>query len=376
MDRNIIFPRSIRYLLAVAEHHSFTRAAEVLYVSQPTLSQQIKQLEDLLEVQLLDRSGRTVRLTAAGEVYLHHARRALGELDAGKRAIHELQDLSRGSLRLGMTPITDYLAIPLLDHFNARYPGIIVNTLEMPQNDIKDALTGDHVDIGIAFSSTLTTEEGSDEIDSHLLFIETLSLAFGKDHPLAGQQGPLSKHALEQESLILFNPDYALRRHIDRYCLEHGITPRIAMEATSLSVIIEIIRLGRLATILPDTIACAQHGLHSISLLPELPHHTISLICRKDANKSPACLAFEELAAEWSTTRCQLKPSHRIRPCPLTDSCARDEFKLALNARFSETTPLASIAEAGASAALWDASADGVGGPDTPRQGGDITPHD
>ena len=357
MDRSIIFPRSIRYLLAVAEHHSFTRAAEVLYVSQPTLSQQIKQLEDLLNVQLLDRSGRTVRLTAAGEVYLHHARRALGELDAGKRAIHELQDLSRGSLRLGMTPITDYLAIPLLNHFNARYPGITVSTLEMPQNDIKVALAEDQVDIGIAFSSTLTTEECSDEIDSHILFIETLSLAFGKNHPLAGQQGPLSKHALEQESLVLFNPVYALRRHIDRYCLEHGITPRIAMEATSLSVILEIIRLGRLATILPDTIACAQHGLHSISLLPELPHHTISLICRKDANKSPACLAFEELAAEWSTARCQIKPSHRLRPCPLTDSCAHDEFRSAFDDDFGETQPLTSDAEAGAPAACADESA-------------------
>lgn len=58
-------------------------------------------------------------------------------------------------------------------------------------------------------------------------------------------------------TLVLFNTDYALRRHIDLYCLEHGLTPSIAIEATSLSVIIEIVRLGRLATILPNTIACA-----------------------------------------------------------------------------------------------------------------------
>ncbi len=152
MDRNLVFPRSIRYLIAVADMHSFTRAAEALFVSQPTLSQQIKQLEDLLEVQLLDRTGRTVRLTAAGEVYLHHARRALGELNAAKRAIHELQDLSRGTLRLGMTPITDYLAIPLLEKFNARFPGISVITLEMPQDEIKAALAEDRVDIATSCS--------------------------------------------------------------------------------------------------------------------------------------------------------------------------------------------------------------------------------
>ncbi|MFN3751090.1 MAG: transcriptional regulator CynR [Thiobacillus sp.] len=328
MDRNIVFPRSIRYLMAVAEHRSFTRAAEVLYVSQPTLSQQIKQLEDLLDVQLLDRTGRSVRLTAAGELYIHHARRALSELDTAMRAIHELQDLSRGSIRLGMTPITDYLASPLLEQFNARYPGITLSTLEMPQNDIKVALAEDRVDIGIAFSSTLTAEEPSDEVDSHILFIEPLSLAVWKDHPLATQHGPLSKHALEHEPLVLFSADYALRQHIDTYCLEQGIRPPIAIESTSLSVIMEIVRFGRLATILPDAIACAQHGFHSIPLLPELPHHTISLICRKGAYQSPACQAFAELAAEWSALRCQLECSRRLRPCPLTDTCLHSKSTL------------------------------------------------
>lgn len=319
MDRNLVLPRSIRYLIAVADLHSFTRAAEVLCVSQPTLSQQIKQLEDLLEVQLLDRSGRSVRLTAAGEVYLYHARRALGELNTAKRAIHELQDLSRGSIRLGMTPITDYLAIPLLEEFNCRYPGITVNTLEMPQNDIKAALADDCVDIGMAFSSTLSTEECSDDVDSHILFFETLSLAVGNSHHLAGHKGPMSKHALEKEPLVLFNDHYELRRNLDLYCLEQSIKLPIAMEATSLSVIIEMVRLGRLATILPDTISCGQPGLHSIGLLPELPHHTISLICRKGTYKSPACQAFAEVATEWSTARKQL---NKLRFCPIVEVSA------------------------------------------------------
>ena len=338
MDRNTIFPRSIRYLLAVAEHHSFTRAAELLHVSQPTLSQQIIQLEELLDVQLLDRSGRTVRLTAAGEVYTHHAQRALEEMNTAKRAIHDLHDLSRGTLRLGMTPITDYLATPLLEKFSARYPGVALSTLEMPQDDIKDALAKDRVDMGISFSSALATEESSDDIDSHILFIETLNLAVGKDHHLATHQGPLSKHALEQEPLVMLNTNYALRRHIDMYCLDHGINLPIAIEATSLSVIIEIVRLGRLATILPDTIACSQHGISSISVLPELPHHAISLICRKGAYKSPACRAFGDLASEWSSERCQVTPPHRLRPCPMTDVCAHDQTKLRHSVSFDEAT--------------------------------------
>jgi LysR family cyn operon transcriptional activator len=295
----VAFPRSLRYLLAVAEHHSFTRAAEALHVSQPTLSQQIKQLEGSLRVQLLDRSGRAVRLTDAGEVYLRHARRAMGELDAGKRAIHEVKDLSRGLLRLAMTPVTEYLVIPLLESFRTRYPGITMSTLEMSQDDIEAAVAEDQIDIGIAFTNTLSREARSTEIETHVLFIETLNLAVGKAHPYAELQAPLSGHALQQESLVMLNANFALRRHVDVYCLEHGIAPRIAMETNSLSVIVEMVRYGRLATVLPKAIACTQYGLFSVMLLPELPHHTITLICHKGAYKSPACQAFAQLAEEW-----------------------------------------------------------------------------
>lgn len=322
MDRNIMCPRSLRYLLAVAEHQNFTRAAEALYVSQPTLSQQIKHLEEELDVQLLDRSGRSVRLTDAGKVYLGYARRALGELDAGKRAIHELQDLSRGSLLLGMTPITEYLAAPLLDRFNTLYPGITVNTLEMSQDDIETGVAEDQIDIGIAFTNTFSTGSRTQNIESHVLFIESLHLAVGKNHHCAGQKSPLSKHALEQESLVLLNTHFALRRHVDLYCIEHDITPNIVMETNSLSVILEIVRLGRFATVLPETIACAQHGLHPRMLLPELPQHTITLICRKDSYKSPACLAFAKLAEEWRESRC---PEHKDKPCPVPNACKHYE---------------------------------------------------
>jgi LysR family transcriptional regulator, cyn operon transcriptional activator len=95
--------RPLRYLKAVADHGSFTRAAAALHVSQPALSQQIRELEERMGVQLLDRSGRTVRPTDVGEAYLRHVRRALDELEVGGRAIRDVQDLSSGALRLGFT---------------------------------------------------------------------------------------------------------------------------------------------------------------------------------------------------------------------------------------------------------------------------------
>jgi len=293
--------RAIRYFVAVAEHHSFTRAAELLFVSQPSLSQQIKLLEESLRVQLLDRSGRSVRLTDAGEIYLRHARRILREIDAAKLAINDVQDLNRGSLRLAMTPITDFLIRPLLESFNSRYPGVTVSILEMSQNHIEAALAGeneDNIDIGIVFTDTFSSEARSNELEKHLLFVEKLIFAVGRAHPYAGKQVPMNLHALEQESLALLSSKFALRRHVDQYFQEHDVSPHIALETNSVGVILDIVRHGQLATVLPSTIAGEQEGLYSISMQPELPHHTITMICRKGAHKSAACRAFGNLAVE------------------------------------------------------------------------------
>jgi len=324
MERRPVSIRSIGYLLAVAELRSFTRAAETLHVSQPSLSQQIKQLEDALNVQLIDRSGRTVRLTDAGETFVRHAKRAMVELDAGRRAVHQLQDLSRGSLKLGVTPITEFLSAPLLEAFSSRYSGVTVTTLEMAQEDIESAVADDRIDLGIAFTNTLSTEGRSADIDMHVLFIETLHLAVGKGHPLEGHDSPIRGDALEQMALAFLNSKFALRRLIDLYCVEHGFKPHIAVETNSIGGIIEMVRLGRLATILPHAIACSQYGLYPLMLLPELPHHTITLICRKGAYKSPACRAFTELASEWSAIRCEASPNARLGPCPLAETCEKD----------------------------------------------------
>ena len=112
--------RHIRYLTAVVDNGSFTRAAQVLHVSQPALSQQIKELEDRLGAQLLDRSGRQVRPTDRGAVYLRYVRHILEELDEAARAVRDVEDLSTGSLRLGVTPtVASYLIGPLVQRFRS-----------------------------------------------------------------------------------------------------------------------------------------------------------------------------------------------------------------------------------------------------------------
>lgn len=277
--------RHIRYLLAVAEHRNFTRAAEALHLSQPTLSQQIKQLEDTLGAPLLDRSGRSVSLTDAGEAYVRFARLALQDLQAGTRAMHDVQDLSRGNLRLAMTPtFTAYLIGPLLAQFNQRYPGITVSIEELTQDRMEAALAEDALDIGIGF-----TGEHLPDIECEGLFVEALSVVVGANHP-----GVDSRQWLAQP-LVLLNTGFATRRYIDDYCRAQGISPLIAMEANSISAIIEIVRTTALATILPSAIAEAQPGLNAVAISPALPQRTAALLSRKGAYRSAACRAFVSL---------------------------------------------------------------------------------
>ncbi|MEU2791960.1 transcriptional regulator CynR [Streptomyces sp. NPDC007100] len=287
--------RHLRYLLAVAEHASFTRAAEALHVSQPTLSQQVKQLERALKVQLLDRTGRTVRLTDAGRAYAHYARSALRDLDAAERAVLDVRDLTRGTLRLATTPtFTAYLVGPLAAAFHTRYPGISLILRELPQDRMEAALLADELDLGIAFSGPHLPG-----VTGTALFTETLGLVVGPAHPQAGRTAPLPIRSLRDHRLALLSADFATRLHIDTHFGAHGVQPRIAVEANSITTLTELVRRTTLATVLPDAITREQPGLHPVGLSPALPARTVTLLRRETAYRSAASGAFTGLAREW-----------------------------------------------------------------------------
>ncbi|MBB1580594.1 MULTISPECIES: transcriptional regulator CynR [Serratia] len=283
--------RHIRYFLAVAELGNFTRAAEALHVSQPTLSQQIKQLEETLGTPLFDRSGRTVRLTDAGMAWMRYARLALQDLEAGTRAIHDVATLERGNLRLAMTPtFTAYLVGPVIDDFYRRYPGVSVSIHEMTQDRIEALLAEDRLDVGIAFSQAQSVDIVAEE-----LFTESLNMMVGAQHPLVQQREPLSAQVFEQQPLVLLSEDFATRQFIDDYCRRQGIRPRVAMEANAIGAIIEIVRRGQLATLLPAAVAQENPQLHTVRLNEVMPARRAVLLQRKDAYRSAASRAFVEV---------------------------------------------------------------------------------
>ncbi|MFE3544690.1 transcriptional regulator CynR [Nocardia sp. NPDC059177] len=284
--------RHIRYLLAVADHGNFTRAAEALHISQPTLSQQIKQLERLLDVQLLDRSGRTVRFTDAGQVYAEHARNALRDLEAGERAVHDVQDLTRGHLRVAMTPtITAYLIGPLLDRFHRAHPNVTVAVTETSQDRLEEDLLADAVDLGIAFGGSHLAG-----VDCTALFTENLGLVVGADHPLATRPDPLPIRDLAVEPLALLRRGFATRGHIDDHLAAWAVVPHIVVEANSISALVEFTRRGTLGTVLPDAIARAHPDLRPVALEPPLPNRTVELLRRGSAYQSAAARAFAAIA--------------------------------------------------------------------------------
>ncbi|EFB6438766.1 TPA: transcriptional regulator CynR [Escherichia coli] len=269
--------RHINYFLAVAEHGSFTRAASALHVSQPALSQQIRQLEESLGVPLFDRSGRTIRLTDAGEVWRQYASRALQELGAGKRAIHDVADLTRGSLRIAVTPtFTSYFIGPLMADFYARYPGITLQLQEMSQEKIEDLLCRDELDVGIAFAPV-----HSPELEAIPLLTESLALS-----------------RLHDEKLVLLSAEFATREQIDHYCEKAGLHPQVVIEANSISAVLELIRRTSLSTLLPAAIATQHDGLKAISLAPPLLERTAVLLRRKNSWQTAAAKAFLHMALE------------------------------------------------------------------------------
>lgn len=288
--------RHLRYLLAVAEHANFTRAAEELRIAQPTLSQQIKQLEQAVGVQLLERTGRTVRLTDAGATYADYARRALRNLAAGERAVLDVRDLSRGHLRLAVTPtFTAYLTGPLVADFHTRHPGITLDVRELPQDRVETDLLADRLDLGIAFSGAHLPGIGATA-----LFTEALSLVVGHHHPDIGAPGPLPVTDLGARQLALLSGDFATRRHIDQHFAEHRVRPRIALEANSIAALTEIVARTPLATVLPDSIAHDHTRLTPIPLAPALPSRTVTLLRRESTYQSAAAHAFTEQVTQWA----------------------------------------------------------------------------
>ncbi len=144
--------RHIRYFIRAAELLHFTHAAESLYISQPTLSTHIQQLEEELGLPLFDRVGRNVRLTEAGKVFLEHAERAVHELDLAQERIADLKGLTSGKLRLSALSTFGQELLPLwISTFHAIYPEIRMEIKTGNSDTIEEDLQSGRIDLALSF---------------------------------------------------------------------------------------------------------------------------------------------------------------------------------------------------------------------------------
>jgi LysR family cyn operon transcriptional activator len=269
------------------EHGSFTRAAQALHVSQPALSQQIRQLEEQLGVQLLDRSGKAVRATDAGATYLSHVHRAFREIDAASRAARDVNDLTTGVLRLGFTPsFSAYLTAPLARRFREKYPGITLDLQALSQDEIETALADDRLDCAIAFWASRATG-----IVAQPLHTEHLSLICQHDHAVIAHE-TIDAACIEQQEMVLLSGSFVTRQTIDKHFKRHGIKPKVVVETSSMTTIIELVRSSSLVTVLPDAVALERDDLRARPLVPAIEERRVVLLQREGAYRSAAARAF------------------------------------------------------------------------------------
>jgi LysR family cyn operon transcriptional activator len=290
--------RHLRYFLAAAEEAHFTRAAERLHVSQPTLSQQIRQLERELGSPLFDRIGRRVRLTSAGAVLREHARRALGEIDAAALAIAELNGLKRGRVTVGAVQTANaYLIPPVLGRFTSAHPGITVRVEELSAGEVEAGVASGRLDLGISF-----TPPSPGEVEAEPLFEEELILIVAEGHRLAGNRR-LPMRELEGEPMVLLPPEFCTRRLVEDALAAARVRPTVVVEMNSIEGILAALRGGRGATVLPAlALHGGQPGLVGVGLSEPTPRRGVGLLWRRGGYRPRAALAFAAAVADVVAT--------------------------------------------------------------------------
>lgn len=209
--------RDLRYIVAVAEERHFGRAAERCNVSQPTLSGQIRKLEDYLGVTLFERTNRSVATTPLGETIAHHARLALEQADLIEGIARAQRDPMTGSLRLGVIPtISPYLMPLVLRRLSEAYPKLTPVLSEEVTERLLERLAKHEIDAAI-----LATTPGAPELTSLPLFEEPFWVAHPRDHPLADLE-EITEADLATVDLLLLTDGHCLRDQVLKVCARNA----------------------------------------------------------------------------------------------------------------------------------------------------------
>ena len=280
----------------VANQRSFSRAAEALFLTQPSVTARIQALERDLGERLFERSGRGIRLTEVGECFLPHAERVLQALNTGRDAIDSLRNLHSGSLVLASaTTVSTYVLPGLLKTFRARYPRIEVSVRTGRSEQVLQMMLADEAQVG------LVRAVYHQDIETKGLIEDELVLVANANHDLAGK-GSVTVEQLGDHPFIFFDRNssyYSLAQGIFR---QHGVVPRTQMELDSMEATKKMVEEGLGIAMLPKVALERElkEGILRVIEIENMPNPTrqIALISRRSRPLGPVAQAFVDIVTE------------------------------------------------------------------------------
>lgn len=285
--------RHLRYFIAVAETLHFGRAAARLNISQPPLSQQIQQLEQILDARLLTRTSRSVSLTPAGKQFLADSRQILSQVEAAVGRAGRLHSGETGELRIGFTSSAPFIpAISAsLSTFRQRYPDVHIQTLEINTRAQIGPLNDGGLDTGLMRNTSLAWQ---------LILREPLLAMVHCDHPLA-RESVVSLSQLAQEPFVFFDPHVGTGLYDDILGLlrRYNLSPFITQEVGEAMTIIGLVAAGLGVSMLPASFQRVQ--LAEMRWLPIREADAVSemwLVWPKHRESSAAAERFKRLVCQ------------------------------------------------------------------------------
>lgn len=279
----------LRYFCAIADAEGFSRAAERVHVSQPSLSQQIGKLEDELGARLFDRLGRTVRLTELGRAFLPHARAVLRELEAATGDVLQRKASIGGTIRVGVIPtIAPYFLPPLLTAFSRKHVQARITVVEEITPLLLEKLRAGAMDAAVV---ALPLPPRSHEFETYPLLTEKLYAVLSKRHPRAGSRA-LSLEDLRDEPFLLLRDGHCFRETAVAACKRAHLNPQIVFESGQFSSILSMVSAGLGVSIVPEMAIEKRPGCRFIALADDRAARTIGAITLKGKSTTRLQAAF------------------------------------------------------------------------------------
>ncbi|MGE5292891.1 MAG: LysR family transcriptional regulator [Micromonosporaceae bacterium] len=281
--------RQLEYFVTVSEEASFTRAAAKLHVAQPGVSAQIRRLERELGQDLLDRTGRTVRLTDVGAAVLPYARAALEATRGARLAVGEITGLVRGHVAVGMVASISAFDLPgLLAGFHHDHPAVEISLSEAGSGQLTEALQARKLDVAFAGVGSAPPQG----IATRIVADEAVVAATSRGDELAAGTS-IGLEALRTRALVILPRGTGLRSRVDAACAAAGFRPRVAFEASDPHMLAQLASRGLGVAILPESAANVHAAdLHVLSITGPRMRGRIALAWRAAGPMSAAARAF------------------------------------------------------------------------------------